>query len=108
MSGVCHWVLCSVWTVTIETERSWKKVAFVKSIAMEPGLDDINENQLGFISLYCKTSGLATWSDTEPASEPNSKFVPCHSLYNIILYVCKPFEFGCLISKKMIGIWLLK
>jgi hypothetical protein len=27
---------------------------------MEPGLDDINKSQLGFISLYCKTSGLAT------------------------------------------------
>jgi hypothetical protein len=36
-----------------------EKVAFVKSIAMEPVLHDINENWLGFSSLYCKTSGLA-------------------------------------------------
>ena len=28
---------------------------------MEHGLDAINESQLGFSSLYCKTSGLETW-----------------------------------------------
>jgi len=60
MSGVCHRVFCGVWTVTIKTERSWKKVAFDKSIAMEPGLDDRNGSQVGFSSLYCKNSVLAT------------------------------------------------